>query len=303
MSQPITPPTNASNPNLSEESIQQNDIKNLKVDRAIPEANTGLYQATVETQSLPQTLVLHATIPAQISPRRHPIQMSANDFPPSFQGVKVLWKLVEINSVPDPFPPSVLSNCYCHFSNTDEIKNVAEDSTAPSFIDEDDVADFVVEKAASLSLGRDIGNLSESLVLYIRGTLAHLGITIWSPNLAQSRDGLYSSACRIGAITTLKQVASAGAYDYMAMNHIYILDSALLQHTYDHYVHFVVKSRFDQEQRMAGAMKQQAQKKAVNKNCACLCDAQIDFAILTKLPMRYRRIIQELGAHCEDESV
>ncbi|MBW0554263.1 hypothetical protein O181_093978 [Austropuccinia psidii MF-1] len=80
MSQPISPSTNASNPNSSEESIQQvliqllheqqsintsittlqNDIENLKVDRAIPEANTGLFQATVETQSLPQTLVLQA---------------------------------------------------------------------------------------------------------------------------------------------------------------------------------------------------------------------------------------------------
>ncbi|MBW0565152.1 hypothetical protein O181_104867 [Austropuccinia psidii MF-1] len=106
----------------------QNDIKNLKVDRAIPAAKTSLFQATVDTQSLPQTLVLQAggyqhaqsellhspspgqstkqrarpsssnltssnqqsqTIPAQISPRWNPIQMSANDFPPSFQGVKV----------------------------------------------------------------------------------------------------------------------------------------------------------------------------------------------------------------------
>ncbi|MBW0569147.1 hypothetical protein O181_108862, partial [Austropuccinia psidii MF-1] len=147
MSEPISPPANASKPNSSEESIQQvliqllheqqsintsitslqNDIKNLKVDQAIPEANTGLFQATVETQSLPSTLVLQAgrsqraqsellhspspgklnkkrprpasstltasnrqsqTIPAQISPRRHAIQMSANDFPPNIQGVK-----------------------------------------------------------------------------------------------------------------------------------------------------------------------------------------------------------------------
>ncbi|MBW0544350.1 hypothetical protein O181_084065 [Austropuccinia psidii MF-1] len=304
MSQPISPPTNASNPNSSEESIQQvliqllheqqsintsiktlqNDIENLKVHRAIPEANTSLFQATVETQSLPQTLVLQAgrfqraqselshspspgrlnkqrprpasstlaafnrqsqTITAQILPRRHPIQMSANEFPPNFQGVKALWRLVERDSVPDPFPPSALSNFYHCFSNTDEIQCVAEDSTAPSLIDEDDVADFVVEKAASLRLGSGIGDFSESLVLYIRGTLARLGITIWSPNIAQNCNNLYSSACRISAITTFQQVASAGSYDYMAMNHIYILDSALLQRTYDHYVHFVVKSRFD----------------------------------------------------------
>ncbi|MBW0568673.1 hypothetical protein O181_108388, partial [Austropuccinia psidii MF-1] len=109
--------------------------------------------------------------------------------------------------------------------------------------------------------------------------------------------------CRISAITTFQQVASAGAYDYMAMNHISILDSALLQRTYDHYVHFVVKSRFDRKQRMAGAMKQQAQKKAVNKNHARLRDARLDYAILTKLPMRYFTIIQELGANSEDESV
>ncbi|MBW0586867.1 hypothetical protein O181_126582, partial [Austropuccinia psidii MF-1] len=185
--------------------------------------------------------------------RQNPLQMQTSDFPPDFGGVKealfvhikVLWGVVEQNAVPTAPEEEKLVQFYRKFSSEDDIANVVRDSSAPNLVEEDAILTLAHEKIQKCRLGRGIANLSKSYVAFIHGALARLGIKIWCPNLSQNRDNLYNVACRIVAVTTFQQISVAGAYDYMSLNHLYLMQSSLLQKSYDHFFHYVMKAKFD----------------------------------------------------------
>ncbi|MBW0589701.1 hypothetical protein O181_129416 [Austropuccinia psidii MF-1] len=184
--------------------------------------------------------------------------MQTSDFPPDFQGVK--------NAVLTAPEEETLVQFYRKFSSKDDITNVVRDSSEPNLVDEDAILTLACEKIQKRRLGRGIANLSESYVAFIRGALARLGITIWCPNLSQNRDDLYNVACQIVAVTTFQQISVAGAYDYMSLNHLYLMQSSLLQKAYDHFVHYVMKAKFNREKQVNGSLQMEAQKKVWSKN-------------------------------------
>ncbi|MBW0577667.1 hypothetical protein O181_117382 [Austropuccinia psidii MF-1] len=62
-----------------------------------------------------------------------------------------------------------------------------------------------------------------------------------------------------------------------------------------------MKQRWMREKKAIGSHKASALKNLSNKNQSRLRDTRLDFAIIQKFSKRYRRIIEEIGAHSDDE--
>ncbi|MBW0522690.1 hypothetical protein O181_062405 [Austropuccinia psidii MF-1] len=129
----------------------------------------------------------------------------------------------------------------------------------------------------------------------MEGSLARLGFSVWSSNLAQNHEDLYNIACRIFCVTTFQQLAVAGAYNNYSMHFSYIMKTGISQRAYDHFVHDHMKGICDKENNSPGSFKAESAKGTSNKNISRA------FAILHKFPKRYRRIIDAIGAHSNDE--
>ncbi|MBW0556915.1 hypothetical protein O181_096630 [Austropuccinia psidii MF-1] len=243
------------------------------------------------------------------TPKRDPLQLQGKELPPDFKGVKealfkhirMLWDIREKHSLPDPPTQTDLADFYRKFSNSKQIKEAIQEAGGAEMNSEADVLAFARKQLQPVELGRGMKNLSQSYIDYIQGTLGRLGFTRWSPNLVQNKDDLYNVACRITAITTFQQLVAAGAYNHLSMNFSYIMKTALLQKAYDHYVHYLIKSRVDKEQKLQGSYRASIAKASSNTNRARLRNSRLDFAIVNKLPKRYRKIIEEISSHSDDE--
>ncbi|MBW0460867.1 hypothetical protein O181_000582 [Austropuccinia psidii MF-1] len=251
-----------------------------------------------------------AVLSPKTTPRRDPLQMQTPDFPPDFRGlkdafykyIKVLWNIQKQDAIPQPPTQEVLVQFYRKFSNSTEINTALKNCTNVLMLEnEDDVQAFAAKQLQPVKLARGVSKLGSSYESYIQGALVRLGFTIWSPNLAQKSDDLYNVACRILAITTFQQIAAAGAYNNHNINLTYIMQTSLLQKAYDHFVHYLIKKRYNQELRVKGSYQAGKVRGVCNKNRSRLRDIRLEYAILKKFPKRYRRIVEEIGAHSEDE--
>ncbi|MBW0591095.1 hypothetical protein O181_130810 [Austropuccinia psidii MF-1] len=166
--------------------------------------------------------------------KQNPLQMQTSDFPPDspgveealFVNVKVLWGILEQNGVPTAPGEETLVKLYHKFSSERNITTVIKDSSAPNLVDEDSILTLAREKIQKCKLGSGIENLSYLYIGFIRGALARLGIKIWCPNLAQSRDDLYNVAFRIVAVTTFQQIAVVRCgYETLIKNQVLFLSS------------------------------------------------------------------------------
>ncbi|MBW0460606.1 hypothetical protein O181_000321 [Austropuccinia psidii MF-1] len=243
------------------------------------------------------------------SAKRHPLQLQGKDFPPDFKGVKdvffkhikMLWDIKEKDSLPSPPTQSALANFYRKFSNVQQLEGVIKDCGRIQLDTEDDVQAFAIKQLNPVQLGNGMKKLSQTYIDYIQGTLSHLGFTHWSPNLAQNQDELYNVACRIAAVTTFQQLVAGGAYNNFSMNFSYVTNAGLLQKAYNHFVHYLMKGRIEKENKVKGSFKASIMKGNSNTNRARLRNARLDFAILQKLPKRYRKIIEDIAAHSDDK--
>ncbi|MBW0529363.1 hypothetical protein O181_069078 [Austropuccinia psidii MF-1] len=244
------------------------------------------------------------------TPKRDPLQMKTSDFPPDFKGlkeafykyIKLLWNLPHQNAVPEPPSQETLVQFYQKFLNSTEIKTALEQRSTALMLDNNDIVQaFAAKQLQQVQLPCGLSKLEAAYESYIQGALVCLGFTIWSPNILQKSNELYNVACRISALTTLQQIAAAGAFESHNVNLTFIRQTSLLQKAYDHFAHYLMKDCYNKELKVKGSYMAGKVKGKSNKNRSRLRTARLDFAILQRFPKRYRKIIEEIGGHSDDE--
>ncbi|MBW0513729.1 hypothetical protein O181_053444 [Austropuccinia psidii MF-1] len=225
--------------------------------------------------------------------------MQTSDFPPDFKGlkeafykyIKLLENLPHQNTVPEPPSQETLVQFYQKFSSSTEIKTALEQSSTALILDnKDDVQAFAAKQLQKVELPHCSSKLGAAYESYIQGALVRLGFTIWSPSLLQKSDELYNMACHILEITTFQQIEAAGEFENHNVNLTFIMQTSLLQKAYDHFVHYFMKDCYNKELKVKGSYM-----------AGKLCTARLDFAILQKFSKRNHKIIEEIGAHSDDE--
>ncbi|MBW0518088.1 hypothetical protein O181_057803 [Austropuccinia psidii MF-1] len=196
------------------------------------------------------------------TPKSDPLQMQTSYFPPDFKGLKeafgkymkLLWNLPHQNEAPEPPSQETLVQFYQKFSNSTEIKTALEQSSTALILDnKDNVQDFAAKQIQKLQLPCHSSKLGAAYESYIQGSLVRLGFTIWSPNVLQKSNELYNVACCILAITTFQQTAASGAFESHNVNLTFLMQTSLLQKAYDHFVHYLMKDRYNKELKVKGS--------------------------------------------------
>ncbi|KAG0152479.1 hypothetical protein CROQUDRAFT_85578 [Cronartium quercuum f. sp. fusiforme G11] len=130
-----------------------------------------------------------------------------------------------------------------------------------------------------IKVGRGMINVDEVCIHYIHTSLAKLGISIWGPNLTESPDLLFNSACHIAAIRSFREVALQGPYPNVSK--AYLNNLTLLTPAYNHFMHYLSAQRFKKE---------------------LLCKARCEFlSTIPGCPKQYIKMLAKPNAHSDDE--
>ncbi|PLW47669.1 hypothetical protein PCASD_04050 [Puccinia coronata f. sp. avenae] len=240
--------------------------------------------------------------PASATPTRKNVnQMLEFDVPETFLKTRILWGLLEENSVPSAPDPSTLQEFYERFRDAEELQSAANDIRAPKLVPKSQIVTLKDLKLGQKKVGRNILNVEEFFFLYIKATLARLGIRRWAPNLEDSLDSLYNEACRVAAIKSIQQVAGNGAYQCMNCNVKFLNKIDLLIQAYNHYVHFRQCGKYNRELKSTGHYVEEAERKAISGARKRLRNARVNFGKKNNLPSCYMKILDCLDAHSDDE--
>lgn len=212
--------------------------------------------------------------PSPSSRKRHPAQLLSSEVPKDFQRIKdalflhiqMMWGLFEQNSVPAKIDPSLSKEFYNRFNSIPDLKNATSDPQGPELNSQVDIISLRQGQAGRFKLGRGLANIDEMHILYVHAMLAKVGIRIWGPNLEESHDSLFNSACRITALNTSQQLLASGTYQYMNINLSHVNKVSLWVSAYNHYVHYVMESWFKKEMKELGEHKKDKSKKSIQKN-------------------------------------
>ncbi|KAI9624303.1 hypothetical protein KEM48_009046 [Puccinia striiformis f. sp. tritici PST-130] len=166
---------------------------------------------------------------------------------------------------------------------------------------EDYPEDFLSTKGRCHQGWKHLVHIDDNAVRYIHAYLGKLGIRVWGPNLFKGPESIYNSACRMAAINTLQQVASSGVYNFMNFNRKYLTETGLFIRTYNHFVHHLLKKRFDAEVKNPGAYQAVVLAKNSGTNRSRLAFERQTFASSKGFPRRYQDILKETNAHSDDE--
>ncbi|MBW0532869.1 hypothetical protein O181_072584 [Austropuccinia psidii MF-1] len=138
-------------------------------------------------------------------------QLTTGEFSPNFRSVK--------NLVPEAVAPQVLKCFQARFSSIDEFEAHAANPNANVFVADADIEALNAGRAGRVNISQEMLQSEESDLRYIHGYLGKLGIECWGPNLEESSDSLWNSACRTSAINLFRQMAASGAYRNTSLNH------------------------------------------------------------------------------------
>ncbi|MBW0506695.1 hypothetical protein O181_046410 [Austropuccinia psidii MF-1] len=236
-------------------------------------------------------------------------QIRKDEFPPDFKSVKdalfnhirLLWGLIEQNSVPEAPDPKVLKRFESRFETVAELEAHAANPNANVFVANADIQTLNSGRAGRIKLGQGMLQLEDSDIRYIHGYLGKLGIDCWGPNLEESSESLWNSACRISAINMFRQMAASGVYQNSSLNHGYVNNVMLLIQAYNHYVHYLLEDRFKKEIKEIGKHVKTKLANKNQKNRDQLRDRREKFAVANNFPKRYRNIIANIHSHSDDE--
>ncbi|KNZ55276.1 hypothetical protein VP01_2722g3 [Puccinia sorghi] len=159
---------------------------------------------------------------------------------------------------------------------------------------------MITRKAEEKQTKESIVNLDNFFLDYTQGTLAFLGLHIWGPDLDDSPQSLYNKACRQAALKSFRQAAAGGAYAYMNISKKYAKALELLIPTYNHYVHFLQKQRYEREKKQVGKFYEDEERKVIGR-ARDKVNAHLKFSLAQKLPKRYQKIISNLSSHSNNE--
>lgn len=146
------------------------------------------------------------------------------------------------------------------------MNDIVKNSSALALVAQEEIETLRNAKDRKIKIGRSFVRLKEVHVGGVHATLARLALRKWGPNLNEAIDSLLNSACRMTAIEAFRQLFSADAFDKANIDGSFLTNFPLLVRTYDHYVHFVVASRFKAEQENKGKFKRDAERKNIQKN-------------------------------------
>ncbi|KAG0147419.1 hypothetical protein CROQUDRAFT_91493 [Cronartium quercuum f. sp. fusiforme G11] len=143
-------------------------------------------------------------------------------------------------------------------------------------------------------------NVDEVCIHYIHTSLAKLGISIWGPNLTESPDSLFNSACHIAAIRSFHEVALQGPYPNVSK--AYLNNLTLLTPAYNHFVHYLSAQCFKKELMSPGKF-ELVTKKAVVLRCRLrLCKARCEFLLTIRgCPKQYIKMLAKPNTHSDNE--
>ncbi|MBW0504895.1 hypothetical protein O181_044610 [Austropuccinia psidii MF-1] len=265
--------------------------------------------------------------------KRSPLQMLMCEVPDDFihtkealyAHIKILWGMLEKNTLPPAPDRSLLKEFYGRFSTNEQVLNVATSNTGANLIGEKEVKTLRDAHAGRLKVGKHIINLEEFYILYIHSMLAKLGIRVWAPDLEEAPDSLYNEACRTAALMTFRQVACSGAYHYIKANLMYCNNLSLLKVAYNHFVHYLMAETYKIENKESGKTLRNKDKKVVQKRrlrvseiyfnsfvlkqertnkalfINTLCHKRYKFAVGSNFPQRYLKVLNDVNAHSDDE--
>ncbi|EGG03672.1 uncharacterized protein MELLADRAFT_90027 [Melampsora larici-populina 98AG31] len=248
------------------------------------------------------------------SRKRHPLQLIGSETPADYKTtrdalyihIKMLWGLFKAHDVPPPPDPSLLKELYARFSSAEQVEAAITDPHSCDLVAQNDILTLRSLKAGGGKIGRGMANLDETYILYIHGVLAKVGIRVWCPDLNDSVDSLYNSACRITALGTFRQLMATGAYDHANVNPNYVNAMSRFITTYNHYVHYLVANRSKIEAKEAGKSQADGARKCIQKRREQLCELRMSFLNgpnRKSFPPRYRKICEKVLAHSDDEEV
>ncbi|MBW0529825.1 hypothetical protein O181_069540 [Austropuccinia psidii MF-1] len=258
--------------------------------------------------SLPRSIPKAILTTPKAKKKNH--QILTSEFPPDFKGVKealfihirLLWGLFEQNSVPKAPDPKVVMAFESRFSTVEQFEEHSNNLDTNVYITSADISTIREGRAGRMKLTKGIVHIEDSDIQYVHGYLANLGIESWGPNLDDSSESLWNTACRTGALKTFRQLAIAGVYNSMSFNQKYVNNSLLTIRAYNHYVHYLLTGRYKNETKEEGKHEKVELAKKNQKNRERLRERRIKFAVANDLPNRYKKIIENLLAHSDDEA-
>ncbi|KAI9603007.1 hypothetical protein H4Q26_002317 [Puccinia striiformis f. sp. tritici PST-130] len=198
--------------------------------------------------------------------------MQGADFPKEFMTTKTR----------SPEAPELhnLQEFYSRFSNGQDVEHAARAATSPALINTSEIQLLQDARAGSIRYGRSVIHVGANNIRYVTGLMVRLALRALCPNLEEDAALLYNAAHRIAAITTFQELTS------------------LLIQAYNHFVHFVLHTKYQKEKRRVGKNAEEATHKRIAR---ILCDARKEFAIVNKFPKRYVDVLSHIGAHSDDE--
>ncbi|MBW0463127.1 hypothetical protein O181_002842 [Austropuccinia psidii MF-1] len=166
------------------------NVKGTQQARSEPPPSLSTPKKKKEIAQLPKSSPIREVTAPTV--RRSPLQLISPDFLPAFKGVKAalfahikaLWGIFEKHDIPKLQPEEALIQFYQQFSDEADITKAVQDLSSLQLVNNQDVITLAKDKFRKENLACGISHLSDSYIAHIRGTLALLGITIWSPNLA-----------------------------------------------------------------------------------------------------------------------
>lgn len=173
--------------------------------------------------------------------------------------------MIEARPIPRAPKPETLQEFYGRFSTAEQIEHVANDTNSAAILPTSEIQTLRNAQAGRRKVGQGIVHIEESFILYARSCLARMGLRIWGPNLEEPSDSLLNTACRLSAITTFRQIAACGAYNFMNVNLKSLNNIELLGRCYNHFVHHLMMERFKKEEKEAGTYQREEEKKAIQK--------------------------------------
>lgn len=213
----------------------------------------------------------------------------------------MLWGLFQQNLVPPRVDPELLKEFHNKFKEVDQVEKVLSDPNLHDhLVAQSDIVTLNQGWSGCLKLGKGLANINKMQILYVHGILAKVGIHIWGPNLEEPHDSLFNLACRIVALDTFCQLAASGTYNYMNLDLSNLNKMSLMVSAYNHFVHYVLESRFKKEVKAVGSYEKDQSKKSIQKNRERLRQSLYAYGVAKKFPGPYLQILNDTLAHSDD---
>ncbi|KAA1075509.1 hypothetical protein PGTUg99_019153 [Puccinia graminis f. sp. tritici] len=290
---PITPTQSSASKGSKKPKGKSKEATPLRGVRATSEPVATIKKTPTSASKTPKSGRVRQVTPSPLNRKRHPAQLVTSDIPKQYKTTK--------NSVPAKVDPHLSREFHQRFTSAEQVENAITHADSPQIISQEDILSLRQGRSGRFKLGRGMANIDEMQILYVHAVFSKVGIRVWGPNLEESHDSLFNSACRITALNTFRQLASSGAYHYMNINTLCLNELSFLVNAYNHYVHYVMESRFKKEMKEIGKHGKDEKKKSIQKNRERLCKSRHAYAVANKFPERYIRILNNTLAHSDDE--